>query len=188
MTADAKSLEGIRLIEKTFIFGGTGCAIYEVDTAVHGTVFMRVDKTPHNNESRWVVVVDSEKFLAAWQATPGERSDIARQGPTGWLSDYKIEGAADGFSRGRDNPVPLALPTVWVAEDGRLNVNFTNGITRTIWLLAAGARAFPVECRTNMVNDLYAAAGLPNIPPVTVKELLADLDWASWIQTQHHCQ
>ena len=36
---------------------------------------------------------------------------------------------------------------------------FTNGITHTIWLLTAGAKAFPVECDLKSAALLQALAG-----------------------------
>ena len=174
--------EPVRLVEKTFLFGGCACAIYEVETDSHGSVFMRVNRTPYCNESRWVVIVDSERFLAAWQATPHERADLARQGLEGWLSDYKYEDAAAGFSQGKENPVPLAQPSIWIDENGLAHIDFTNGITRTIWLLAAGAKAFPVECSTREAAKLQDTAGAQGCAPISVEQLLSDLDWQSWIQ------
>ncbi len=177
----------ICLVEKTFLFGYTGCAIFRVNTNLRGTVFMRVDDSNYGTDSRWVVFVDAAKFLAAWCATPGERANLAREGPSGWREDYKFDSAEEGFSKGRANPVPLALPTVWpLTEGGPLTVDFTNGITRTIWLLAAGAQAFPVECQSNIVDNLHSLAGIAEMPPVTVQDLLSDLSWEAWLAKQ--CQ
>jgi len=41
--------------------------------------------------------------------------------------------------------VPLALTGAFRFEDERVQVAFTNGITRTLWLLANQAQAFPMK-------------------------------------------
>lgn len=176
----------IRIVDRTFLFGN-GSVIYEVDTDLAGTVFMRMDERAFGDDSRWVVVVDAARFLAAWRATPGERSAIARLSADGWRKDYKFERAEEGFRQGRSNPVPLALPSVWqLAEGGPPRVDFTNGITRTIWLLAAGAKAFPVECRGDSSARVMAElAGVPEMPPATVRDLLDGLSWESWLEEQN---
>lgn len=183
---EAKPHETVRIVDRTFLFGRTtGSVIYEVDTDLAGTVFMRVDESASGDDSRWVVIVDAARFLAAWRATPGERSDIARLSPDGWRKDYKFAGAEKGFRHGRPDPVPLALPSAWLQpEGGPPWVDLTNGITRTIWLLAAGAKAFPVECRGASANLLTELAGVPEIPPATVGDLLDGLSWETWMEEQ----
>lgn len=177
----------IRIVDRTFLFGKTtGSVIYEVDTDLAGTVFMRMDARAFGDDSRWVVVVDAARFLTAWRDTPGERSDLARLSADGWRKDYKFDRAEEGFRRGRSNPVPLALPSVWQpAEGGSPRVDFTNGITRTIWLLAAGAKGFPVECRGDSARVMAELAGVPEMPPATVGDLLNGLSWESWLEEQH---
>lgn len=56
-------------------------------------------------------------------------------------TDYKYHRAVEGFARGEENPVPLADVCF---EKG---LSFTNGITRTFWLLANNVAAFPVKMR-----------------------------------------
>lgn len=175
----------VRLVDRTFLFGKTtSSVIYEVDTDQSGTVFMRIDQREFKDDSRWVVIVDAARFLAAWRATPGERSDLARLSANGWRNDYKFGRAEEGFKHGRPNPVPLALPDVWHPPEGGVpHVDFTNGITRTIWLLAVGAKAFPVECRGNSARLMAEVAGVPEKPPATVQGLLEGLSWESWLKT-----
>ncbi len=176
----------VMLVEKTFLFGSTfPSAIYGVKTARSGTVFMRVDQSAHGNEERMVVIVEARRFLAAWCAAPGERRDIARAGPVGWRADYKFAGAEAGFAHGKSNPVPLAVPTFYQPpEGGPPWVDFMNGITRTIWLLAAEAVAFPVECGPREARQFQAIAGLGD-RPVSVSELLGELRWDVWLLGRH---
>lgn len=53
-------------------------------------------------------------------------------------------------------------------------ISFTNGITRTIWLLTYGAKCIPVMCDTQNAELLQMMAGLPDGKPQTIKELLAN--------------
>ena len=80
----------VALVEKRHIWD-SACAIYAVPTSKAGTVFMRVTASNYRNDQRAVVVVDAQKFLAAWQRVRAEvemshRADrelIRGWGPTG---------------------------------------------------------------------------------------------------------
>lgn len=98
----------VELVEKRQIWG-SACAIYAVPTLKAGTVFMRVTASNYRNDQRAVVVVDAQKFLAAWQRNPRYREPLAFANEHGWRNDYKFEDAEKGFSHGIENPVPLAL-------------------------------------------------------------------------------
>lgn len=160
----------VELVEKRQIWG-SACAIYAVPTSKAGTVFMRVTASNYRNDQRAVVVVDAQKFLAAWQRNPRYREPLAFADEHGWRNDYKFEHAEKGFSHGIENPVPLALIGVDDDQAGT-SVGFTNGITRTIWLLANGAAAFPIECSAKTAHALHATAGLAEYPVSTVAKLL----------------
>lgn len=160
----------IELIEKRHLWD-RACAVYAVPTMKAGTVFMRVIASNYNNDRRAVVVVSAQKFLAAWQRNPYYQEPLAFADERGWREDYKFEEAEKGFAHGSANPVPLALIGVNNEKAGA-SVGFTNGITRTIWLLANGATAFPIECATKEADALYAAAGMEEFPVSTVEELL----------------
>jgi hypothetical protein len=133
-----------------------------------------------------VVIVDARRFLKLWRADPyKEHEEIAQGNPQTWRGDYKFKYAVKGFSYGFKNPVPLA----WVAYSeiillsvtykflrfGRQEhrehvryVSFINGITRTIWLLSHGARAFPVECRMPDARVLHRKAAVKGTRLFTV--------------------
>jgi len=51
-------------------------------------------------------------------------------------------------------------------------VAFTNGMTRTIWLLTYGATRFPMMCDTDEAELLQLLAGFPDGKPQTIKMLL----------------
>lgn len=181
------------LLEKKLIYGDL-VAVFRVPTLRHGDVFMRVARTGRNNEKRAVVEVDSDKFLSLWRKEPfGHHATLSHGSCSTWEKDYKFGDAKDGFSKGRDNPVPLALVHCEIyklrktVERRRFLllkqfygyehiefpfVTFTNGITRTIWLLASGAKFFPVECSMRDAELLQSLAGLQGGDVQTVDNLL----------------
>jgi hypothetical protein len=174
-------------IEKRY--GTTTMAIFSVPLAGREPVFMSVAQTPYENEHRGVVMVDARKFLRLWRAQPdGLQREIAQGNPDTWRQDRKFTAAAEGFSYGIKNPVPL--PEVEYAEVKILSVSykflrfgrkehirhvrcvsFINGITRTIWLLSHGYEAFPVECRMPAARNLHRAASVTGTRVFTVRDV-----------------
>jgi len=173
-------------IEKRY---GTRMAIFSVSLADREPVFMSVAETPYENEHRGVVIVDARKFLKLWRADPYQtHQEITQGNPRTWRQDDRFPAAAEGFSYGFTNPVPLA----WVsyAEVKLLSVSykflrfgrkehrrhvrylsFINGITRTIWLLAHGCEAFPVECRLPEARNLHRSASVAGTRVFTVRDV-----------------
>ena len=164
----------VKFIDKRVLWNQT-CAIYSIETTKAETVYMRVNRSDCFDDQRGVVIVDAKKLLAAWRAYPFYKEPVSFMDEKGWRQDYKFKSAEDGFSHGIENPVPLADIGVHPprGEDGVTSVAFTNGITRTIWLLANGASAFPIECHTNEAAALHAAAGIKEFPACTVADLLS---------------
>ena len=173
-------------LKKLDFVHGIATAIYEIQIPRSNSVFMCVQRTNYMNDQRSVVIVDARRFLDAWRASakayPYTNEQIALQSPAEWKKDYKYPDAVDGFSRGEINPVPLARLVVNpVRGAGKpLDIGFTNGITRTIWLLANDARSFPVECNAESAAKLYALAGHER-QPVTVTELLDSYTREVWL-------
>lgn len=168
--------------------------LFQVPTQ-NGDVFMCATRSDYNSEQRAIVVVDAERFLQLWRRPGGSHDDIAHQDPATWPSDYKYDRAITGFSRGETDPVPLALvhcyeeaesfgiyrrrfyffrQVVRTATRMRTTLSFTNGITRTIWLLTEGAKEFPVECDIKSAALLEALAGVPGCRYQTFEELIPE--------------
>jgi hypothetical protein len=123
------------------------------------SVFMRADETLHENDSRYIAIVDANKFYKEWTGETTESCVI------GESEKKKYADAIDGFSRGITNPVPLA-------EAGYYNgISFTNGITRTKWLILNGALCFPVECSERSAKR-FQSISYDNIKPESVATLL----------------
>jgi len=120
-------------------------------------IFMRIDKTPYYNAERYVVIVDSKRFYKTWTGKPIEQCNI--------YDDWELKkysDAIDGFSRGIEDPVPLAV--VGYSNE----ISFTNGITRTKWLIINGACCFPLECNRRSAKLfhkklLYADKKIANV-------------------------
>ncbi|WP_414630326.1 plasmid fertility inhibition factor family protein, partial [Burkholderia cenocepacia] len=55
-------------------------------------------------------------------------------------------------------------------------ISFTNGITRTIWLLAARAERFPVSCSTDDATLLHQLVGADDTEPHLVVDLVPRID------------
>jgi hypothetical protein len=142
--------------------------------------FMRLDRYGSELRSLAVVVADSARFLQLWRAS--ERAgfvDLARESPEQWRSDRKYPLAAESFAKSDDSAIPLAriervLEDVqveqrinWlrtrIVQERRPRVEFLDGVTRTIWLLANGAERIPFDCASLTVAeqfyDLVAATG-----------------------------
>jgi len=169
------------------------CAVFRIATAARGDVFMRAELPNYNADRKAVVEVDAERFLALWRQPLSSHIDIAKGDPDTWPTDYKYKWAEEGFASGAENPVPLAevscgratsnltenrrhllflTKQVVIARKGDPWLGFTNGITRTIWLLANGATVFPVECALDEAPELQELAGVPNGKPVILSDLI----------------
>lgn len=160
-------------------------AVYAVRVA-QGEVFMKVEDTPYMNHERAVVHVDAERFMRLWQKDPSPvHHEWAFGNEASWRADRKFPKAVEGFSYGELNPVPLAnvfcesvamnsersfLQKLF-GQPPSMYVGVTNGITRTIWLLSHGCKAFPVECNIAGALALHQLAGASATLPKTVEEL-----------------
>ncbi|MGJ7523769.1 plasmid fertility inhibition factor family protein [Variovorax sp. LT1P1] len=172
---------------------GTSLTVFHVPID-DSTVSMCAGRSEDPDAPGSVVFVDAERFLEAWRADTGHYlHDVARGDPSTWPSDYKFQGAADGFASHERSPVPLAQ---WTArhnavipvrsrfdpttipgpdhEEVRLCVYPIDGVTRTIWLLTHGAKVVPVHCFSPNEAALMAdACGVPGLAPVSIAELTA---------------
>lgn len=167
---------------------GKKFTIFEVPLQNRPPVFMSVKEISCDNKKNGVVIVDSEKFLDLWRKDIySGHQGLSHGNPQTWINDKKYPEQAKYFSFGRDNPVPLALVSCEIGtrpivannisfgRDERKEqfryVTFTNGITRTIWLLTNGCEAFPIECEMPRAKYLHQIAAVPGTDLFTVDEL-----------------
>jgi hypothetical protein len=175
---------------------GQRLASFVVPVPDRAPVHMSFALRAHMNDHSAVVMVQAERFLELWRNEP---NSIHREQSFGtaetWRRDYKFHHAEDGFSHGQGNPVPLAYVSfgieprvdesyrfLWFGRSTREvqvpYVGFTNGVTRTIWLLANQCAAFPVECELPGARELQELAGVPGSSLLTVASLLRSADAA----------
>lgn len=138
-------------------------------------VYMKISRTPFCNLERFVVVVNSAKFYDIWlnsshSQCPGQYRKLS--------TDYKFNQADRGFSRGKSNPIPLAQVSAFKSQsDQNCEIQFTDGITRTIWLLHHLVGAFPIETHSfKSATLLSQQVGVSNLCPISVGELLSTPD------------
>lgn len=121
------------------------------------------------NSDAFVVTVDADKFYRTWLSRTMPVDAPSRQDECIFRDemhrDYKYTSAAEGFAAGWGNPVPLAHCYVSKNADGQTTVGFTNGVTRTFWLLANRAESFPVQVRSEAsARELHRVAGVGPAP------------------------
>ena len=149
-------------------------AIFRIPTNGND-VFMCVSRSWAKNDERFVVEVDSQRFLSFWRNTSDHsHRKIARGNIAAWVQDEKFNDAKAGFSKGEIDPVPLADVSVFLFGDKTVSINITNGVTRTIYLLSIKASKFPVECDgVEQAKLIQQFAGLENGSFKSVKELIS---------------
>lgn len=144
-------------------------AVFRVQTATGGTVFMSMRESAQHS----IVEVDATRLLALWRHPATRLCELAFGTHASWRADHKFAHAQDGFDNGEPDPVPLANVTCarrsrpdgqpGIAEAARLaSFDFDNGVTRTMWLLANGAKVFPIACgivEAPLLQELAGAAG-----------------------------
>ncbi|RDL15619.1 plasmid fertility inhibition factor family protein [Serratia fonticola] len=152
-------------------FGERRC-LFEIPLAAGRKAWM--SQTLSERSDYWLVLVEKRPFLQAW-ARAHQEHHLAIGDETIWRQDRKFASAEDGFSPGRENPVPLAeCGGDYVVEKGlpALRLCFGNGVTRTIWLLANGVERFPIKVSTAKTAELiHRGAGVKSTRPLSVSVL-----------------
>lgn len=184
---------GISGVRKSY---GRTFADFYVETARSGRMYLSAEHVECFEEQRRIVFVESDRFLALWRADPyGHTREVSSGGPETWVNHAKYPSAAEGFARGQTDPVPLAYVHCCEAQAcvtrprriarslgfGRFMggiqhisyVAFTNGITRTIWLLVNGAKVFPVWTDKEGAQRLHEHAGVDGLPVLTAGDVIA---------------
>ncbi|MEP9642037.1 hypothetical protein DXO206_023120 (plasmid) [Xanthomonas oryzae pv. oryzae] len=122
----------------------------------------------HIGSEMFAVHVDADAFYLAWLRSD-EQCVLRSQMPR----DYKYAYAVDGFAQGSSNPVPLADVGAWNDERGRSHIGFTNGITRSFWLISNGAPSFPVQVYGRESAELLHRTAGTNQGPICYADLFA---------------
>ena len=106
----------------------------------------------------FIILLDTQLFIKVWQNLPDtfQTKDFQHSNKSEWVSienNPNITITNRCFSHGKDNPVPLAWVSCENFSDG---FYWTNGITRTIWLLSNNAKYIPVFTRTKKTANLLS--------------------------------
>ncbi|WJT10923.1 plasmid fertility inhibition factor family protein [Vibrio harveyi] len=163
-------------LEKRNIYGQT-CAVFYIK-AEDKQFYMSETLTVDNVDSH-IVLVDRYRFESAW-FKDGEHSKLSRGSINSWRNDPKFNSMEQVFNGGVKNPVPLPLMR---ASEKPQSVGLTDGVTRTIWLIANGAKYFPVKVYgAKAAYRLHQRIGVTSTRPIAKKELLSLLQNHSEIQ------
>lgn len=95
----------------------------------------------------YVVYARAEAFYRAW----------LRLGPWNYQAcpflermrqDHKYYHAASCFKNNYESPVPLAMVNLHGQSSDGIAINFSDGITRSLWLLSNYVDVFPIACES----------------------------------------
>lgn len=141
--------------------------VWQIELPDRDPCFMR-SKIGGLDDEFYVVHIDAKRFYYYWLLSSVNPSDRNRPNHCVLLKDmpqdYKFNDAVKGFADCVDNPVPLALAFADHAF-GNPYIGFTNGVTRTMWLLVQGVTSFPIEVHgADSARQLYELAGIGESP------------------------
>lgn len=172
--------------------------IYKVITANKGAAYMRVSHPSNHRDGTSILWVDTSKLVQLWRndsRTLGMKNWENYASPETWVTDYKFEEKDPEFNRNfrnPDNPVTLSL---WIFEMRQISQPIKRkifcllkpvdeiilpipcagpdiGMTRSLWLINAGARAFPILLNSfEEAQGLYKYAGILGRPPQTLLDI-----------------
>lgn len=176
--------------------------IFEVATERQGGVCMGITSPSYHEHQAAVVWVEADKLLTLWQNQTrvlGGNDKLPWGSPETWSEDQKYNERKLIFNKsfhGLNNPVELPF---WmcaiepVKKEVKVRRFFysrvvghttheicyaapTDGRTRTLWLLIAGARRFPVEINNlKTAQQLYEYAGIAGNPPQTIQNIWSEI-------------
>ena len=185
----------IRAALQTLPFSHQPELVFTITLPNRASVLMKLGSTLKDDSMYEVVIVDAKKFVKAWRADPyGHQKEIAYGNPTTWTVDRKYAAAELEILKNQSSPVPLALVSAfWAFRTDRWPrlfnpfhrrtvqgcLNFTDGITRTIWLLSNGCDAFPVLCYHGQGECLARVAGTVQEKAYTPQELCKEAQQSS---------
>lgn len=172
--------------------------IFELLTREKYPVYMSHPISLEPDQDTQIVFIDGERFLKLWQnLIPLQQPQLSFGNESVWRADYKYHWPEKHFAQGKSNPVPLAkvgchqyirhevIEKKWLflfkkrigyKEHIETACSFTDGITRTIWLLANGVTAFPVYVYNKTDAQLLAKhAGISNNSYYDLVELNQEL-------------
>ena len=150
--------------------------VWHVRTKSGKPTYMRIDRPNNPDADFFVVVVDAERLYRLWRHSPHSlikcplRSEIP--------SYRKLERIDEIFAQGLCSPVSLSHISTDTFAGGE-EINIDDGATRAMWLLANGAKAFPVQTwYSDPAEKMNALIGC-GLPVQAATSLLAPLHAAT---------
>ncbi len=149
--------------------------VWEIPLSGGRSCFMRVDRSNFYNSEQFVVFVRASDFYALWRAVEYTKDGEAPDRPPELVNiphDRKWKWQAQCWAHGVSNPVPLAD----VTYHSDYGIGFTDGITRTLWLLHNKAPIFPVLVHgQESALGLYEFVGDQAMACASIEQLIEDL-------------
>lgn len=161
-------------IEQRKIHHGNDYAVFHVPV-IAKMVYMEQRLYSTDDDAYFVILVDRHRFESVWfKCGSTVVPELARGNENNWRNDYKFHYAEQAFNIGIENPVPLAKLK---ANDSYPSISFIDGITRTICLMANGAKYFPVfTYDRNSAINLHNYIGMKNSKVYSNNDLMAYLN------------
>ena len=126
--------------------------------------------TKNNLGHREVVLVDAAKFLELWRREPYSVHG-QELGFDDWAKDAKYPRADSFLRNSKNHRVTLAEVAFELKDGHNAYVHVGDGVTRIRWLIAHGAKSFPVCCSMTDADNLKAYAGIEDYPACSMREL-----------------
>jgi hypothetical protein len=184
---------GIQFLGERRVGASTVLAV-KVETR-RGAVYMCIDDVAWSPDKRYVVMVDSGRLSKVWRQELGnEATGFEWERPSTWSNDHKFARAESEMPNEEQDPVALAkarcravkvpLPATGLRRllglapptQEQPEITLEDGVTRTLWLVHHGARAFPMECAGREDAELLAEiAGVPGSEVRSVASLRSEL-------------
>lgn len=120
-------------------------------------VFLTLRDGEWGNDTH-IVTVNARRFYAIWlrRALAWDRQSQAPPLPDKIPADRKYRFAQQGFAASAKSPVPLSKVHIFHTKWGD-SFSFTDGITRTLWLIANEAPVFPISTESSKDACLISA-------------------------------
>ena len=145
---------------------GSHSLVFELPLKDKSQVFMRIDCGCIDHQ-KYILMLDLQKICesAEFKNLLDDISFFDNPESAPHYLRNKIENCLNGFSKGINNPVPLAVISYYVDE-----IRFINGITRMSYLTAFGDSSIPIQCDKDSVESLFNLFGDKNYEPHSLEE------------------
>lgn len=157
-----------------------GRVTWAVPRAGQVPVYVRADRdAPRELSKRWIIFVKARDFYAwwrwsgfyVWPSSSLPETNHFRPPAFGRITEYYKYKDQTHWAEGAENPSVLSEVS-FRADDG---LSFSDGMTRTMWLVENGAAIFPVEAVNGEAEAarMHSRVGYANMPPFPLADLFS---------------